>query len=357
MIKIQDHLNRPDADLYLDALAEELWNELNPKVKSGKKYKVVALVEKCKKYLKETDTPEYRMKYANNDTAVAERQKNFFDLLIQNNAFFLKRIIVSRPDHYGELQIEIAGQINSSDLFIGTPGNYSQTPFGKLLSEKIFDYSAFRSSEFCKKLLTRIGFDNATCPYCNNRKLDIVAISKDCPSETKLKAYYDIDHFYPKSLNPYFAVSFFNLIPACHDCNSAEKRNIPFSIATHIHPYYESFDDFYKFEVPTESLNGEPLSVILIKSIKNKTHDRTIDDLKLLERYQKNLSEAHKLLTFFLNHWKKDTGTENESVFIEAIFSLKNVPKDRMNILNSLQGKMSRDILKQIDIYNVLKIT
>ncbi len=28
----------------------------------------------------------------------------------------------------------------------------------------------------------------------------------------KLKAYMDLDHFYPKSLHPYFALSFFNLI-------------------------------------------------------------------------------------------------------------------------------------------------
>lgn len=356
MIKIQEHLNRVDADQYLDSLAEELWNELNPKVKSGKKYKVASLIEKCKKYAAESATAAYRMEYANNDVAAAARQKSFFDLLIQNDAAFLKSIIISRPNHFAALKTNISLRINQADIFIGTPGNYSQTAFGKLLSEKIFDYSAFRSSEFCKKLFAKIGFDNATCPYCNNRKLDIVTIRSNSSPATILRAYYDIDHFYPKSLNPFFAVSFFNLIPACHDCNSAEKRSLPFSIATHIHPYHEAFDDFYEFEVPNKCLIGDPIDIILIKSKNNKPLDRTIDDLQLSDRYQSNLSEANKLLTFILNNWKKHMGTENESVFIDAIFNLKNVPKERTKILNSLQGKMNRDILKQIDIANVLGI-
>ena len=356
MIKIQEHLNRVDADPYLDSLAEELWNELNPKVKNGKKYKVASLIEKCKKYATQTATSAYRIEYANNDIATATRHKSFFDFLIASNAAALKSVIVSRPNYFAALKTNISLRINQADLYTGTPGNYSQTAFGKLLSEKIFDYTSFRSSDFCKKLFAKIGFDNATCPYCNNRKLDIVTIRSNSSAATILRAYYDIDHFYPKSLNPFFAVSFFNLIPACHDCNSAEKRSLPFSIETHIHPYHEAFEDCYEFEVPNKCLIGDPVDVILIKSKNNKPLDRTVDDLHLDDRYQNNIGEANKLLTFFLNNWKRNIGTENEPVFIDAIFNLKNVPKEKTNILNSLQGKMNRDILKQVDVNNVLDI-
>ncbi len=356
MIRIQEHLNRVDADPYLDSLAEELWNELNPKVKSAKKYKAASLIEKCRKYATNSSTPNYRIEYANNDAATAARHKIFFDFLIANSATELKKLIVSRPNQFATLKTNILQRINQDDLFTGTPGNCSQTAFGKLLSEKIFDYTDFRSSNFCKKLFVKIGFENATCPYCNNRKLDIVTIRSNSSPATILRAYYDIDHFYPKSLNPFFAVSFFNLIPSCHDCNSAEKRSMPFSIETHIHPYYEAFEDFYEFEVPSKCLLGYLVDDIIIKSKNKKPNDKTVDDLKLKDRYQNNLNEANKLLTFFLNNWKKGMGTEYESLFTDAIFNLKEVPKEKKAILKSLQGKMNRDILKQIDVNNALGI-
>ena len=44
MIKIQEHIDRIDVEDYLDTLTEELWNELNPKVASGKRYKVISLI-------------------------------------------------------------------------------------------------------------------------------------------------------------------------------------------------------------------------------------------------------------------------------------------------------------------------
>ncbi len=72
--------------------------------------------------------------------------------------------------------------------------------------------------------------------------------------------------------------------------------------------------------------------------------------------YQNNLGEANQLITFFLNNWKRYIGTEHESFFLDAIFNLKKVPKEKAAILNSLQGKMNRDILKQVDVNNVLGI-
>ncbi|TCL67476.1 hypothetical protein EV196_10232 [Mariniflexile fucanivorans] len=42
----------------------------------------------------------------------------------------------------------------------------------------------------------------------------------------------ELDHYYPKSLYPYFGVSFYNLIPSCQSCNGlgVKGENDPFSI-------------------------------------------------------------------------------------------------------------------------------
>lgn len=67
----------------------------------------------------------------------------------------------------------------------------------------------------------------------------------------------NLDHYLPKSLYPTYAVTPFNLIPICFDCNKNKKntkiqdfRNTPF------HPYYESIDDIYWLEAKLEIREG-----------------------------------------------------------------------------------------------------
>ena len=54
-----------------------------------------------------------------------------------------------------------------------------------------------------------------TCPYCNRNYI--------YSASNKVKP--QIDHFFPTSLYPLFAVSFYNLIPACEPCNGLYGKN------------------------------------------------------------------------------------------------------------------------------------
>jgi len=353
MIKIQEHLDRIDSETFLNTLAEKHWDQLNAKLASGKGFKKNSLIEKCKKYQKLTKLKTYKKKYANNDIIVANRHKDFFKFLLADNESELKRIVTARPIDFASIKSAIFTILQPSDLFIGKTGNYSQTPFGLLLSETIFNYKAFRSSEFCKELFKLIGFESTTCPYCNDNKLNIVKLRGNSSLDTKFKAYLDLDHFYSKSLNPFFAVSFFNLIPTCHDCNASDKGSKPFSIETHIHPYHESFDDNYKFKISLTALLGDPLDSIEIQSQGIKPLDITLKDLNLTARYENHFEIANKLVDLFWKN-KKHIGTEFESSFKELLF--KDIPEERKNILKHERAKMSRDILKQIDISKVLNI-
>lgn len=83
------------------------------------------------------------------------------------------------------------------------------------------------TKEYINKVLYRIfvdyGYDEinkldfidniklGSCPYCNRNY--IYTTSK------KGTVKPEIDHFYPKSLYPYLACSYFNLIPSCPTCN------------------------------------------------------------------------------------------------------------------------------------------
>jgi uncharacterized protein (TIGR02646 family) len=90
-----------------------------------------------------------------------------------------------------------------------------------------------------------------TCPYCN-RNLTSKSISKD---GTKTQLYFDIDHYFPKGEYPYFALSFYNLIPSCTICNQRIKGTDELDIDEHLHPYLDDFDDLVKFDVPVGKLD------------------------------------------------------------------------------------------------------
>lgn len=58
-----------------------------------------------------------------------------------------------------------------------------------------------------------------TCPYCNRNYTFVV-------DEDNGKLRPEIDHFYPKSLYPFLAMSFYNLIPSCQICNHTKSSTL-----------------------------------------------------------------------------------------------------------------------------------
>jgi len=69
--------------------------------------------------------------------------------------------------------------------------------------------------------------DLKTCPYCNRNYIFIVN-----KKDGKLRP--EIDHFYPKSIYPFLAMSFYNLIPSCSICNHTKSDIQEDDL---IHPY------------------------------------------------------------------------------------------------------------------------
>ena len=103
----------------------------------------------------------------------------------------------------------------------------------------VFNYDLFRekSLEWSAYSLTKCVAPRI-CPYCNRNFTPVVVIDNNDEARPEL------DHFIPKSLFPMFAVSFYNLIPACHNCNHAKGNynvinidasgNLSYNIS---HPY------------------------------------------------------------------------------------------------------------------------
>ncbi|PEC62934.1 hypothetical protein [Bacillus toyonensis] len=125
--------------------------------------------------------------------------------------------------------------------------------------EKVFDYDHFcrqyskgnkkkwGAYELVKQLKVEV------CPYCNRQFITV----SEPNEEEKGRTRPQLDHFYSQSRFPFLAVSFFNLIPCCHVCNSNLKGNHEFSINTHIHPYEKGFGDLVQFTLQFKEGNGQ----------------------------------------------------------------------------------------------------
>jgi hypothetical protein len=350
MIKIQEHLDRVDAEEFLEELASQLWIHLNPThAHRPNEYNNSSLIAICKYYRNQIyNFPEtYTEEHGCNFPEVTLHQ-NFFEYLLADDCANLKRLILAKPEDF-DILIEEISLIIPLDIFCYEKGGkLVQSAFGKTCSEKIFNYNKFRQGDFCKWMLRELNIHGATCPYCNWDDIEIVDITDASSIKTIERAYLDLDHFYFKSLYPFFSVSFFNLIPSCHKCNSSDKGQKPFTIATHMHPYYQAFHAFYRFTVTPKVQIDLANAKVDIVNLGLKIGDITLDDLKLRERYGAVNKEAVELIDLF-NKYQHYIGTADEEYFYDMIFRANSVPRERKLILGVKKGKMKYDLLLEMD--------
>jgi len=83
--------------------------------------------------------------------------------------------------------------------------------------EKFFSQGNNQQKYSAYDFVAKLGLD--TCPYCNRNYTFVVRRGKLRP---------EIDHFYPKTIYPYLAVNFFNLIPSCQTCNKTKSDDMNF---------------------------------------------------------------------------------------------------------------------------------
>ena len=100
-------------------------------------------------------------------------------------------------------------------------------PYNKFIS-KDAQYDAYR---YCKAM------DINVCVYCNAQLTHTVI------RRYKKTIRPQIDHFFPQSRFPMFALSFYNMIPACQVCNNI-KRDEFCDLGEIYHPYVDVCADF-----------------------------------------------------------------------------------------------------------------
>ncbi len=121
-----------------------------------------------------------------------------------------------------------------------------------------------------------------TCPYCNINSIYTVI---DENNEKIIRP--EFDHFFDKATYPILALSLYNLIPSCHQCNSNLKGKEKFDLGNYLHPYIDNIDKHIKFKIKIinakfyHSIDGFKLEIDYL-SQKAVNHNNIF---KLEERY------------------------------------------------------------------------
>lgn len=77
-------------------------------------------------------------------------------------------------------------------------------------------------------LMTKLNIK--VCPYCNRTYTFTI---KNKPKKAQRQVRPEFDHFFPKSKYGHLALSFYNLVPSCPQCNHLKGNN-----EFDFHPYY-----------------------------------------------------------------------------------------------------------------------
>lgn len=121
-------------------------------------------------------------------------------------------------------------------------GKLKPTSFYKDIMH-VFDYDTFVDKESkwnAYHLAEELNIN--VCAYCNRNYTFTI-------SEPMQIVRPEFDHFLPKSEYPYLALSFYNLVPSCHICNSNLKHRKPFNHKDNIHPYTSAIHEAVRFSM------------------------------------------------------------------------------------------------------------
>lgn len=234
------------------------------------------------------DKPDSRIQQINRKNKIPDNVRVFLD-----NEENLKNVLIGKPDVIDNLKNIF--QLENEKTFLNLLFNYDNW-----VNEVNF-YAFYNAYSLANNL------DINTCVYCN-RLYTKTVIKPDKITRP------EFDHWFPKSKYPLLALSFYNLIPSCHICNSSLKGATNLNLIDYMHPYiddekvvneeikfsyYNKSLDTYGFEMITKSVKGKnTIEAFKIKEI-YETHEEEIKELRRIrdvysESYLQKLSSLYK---------------------------------------------------------------
>ncbi|WP_059106080.1 HNH endonuclease [Shouchella shacheensis] len=275
------------------------------------------------------------------------------EMLNPNSLIYIEHILGDKPEDlislYHKIVKDFPGIKTDGGDSVFTKNQTNQSSTFKVL-RKIFNFEGFRKGksgwgayQLCEEL------DINVCPYCN--RMYTFTVGGQGGNLTRP----ELDHYYPISKFPIFALSFFNLIPSCKVCNSSIKKSDYLNINEYLHPYIDSLDPAYTFDFRSKDLKA--------MEGKNKNNEIFINRNDSTNRKSDNFLKKfsiepiyghHKEVvpTFIKKHKHYPDSVINELVSLlgadkQELLSALYSPPDQSSIIDSSLGKLHRDLYLQ----------
>lgn len=200
--------------------------------------------------------------------------KKFYDLAGNLKEDEIKKLILADRNEMKEYIVEF--------------GAYRDKNLSKELLRRIFRYDAFSHRKSAITILKKM--DVTVCPYCNRQYIFTLKSGNARPQ---------FDHYYPKSVYPYLALTLFNMIPSCSVCNMG-KSSLDTLKTPILYPYDEEFGYDVKFAL---KLDNDVNYVKMIQGISDKftiqivnksNHFKTEIDNQISKLHLDELYNEHK---------------------------------------------------------------
>lgn len=354
MISIQKHLESVtgDVDALLKETVNDLWHELNPKNADGS-FADRSLIKSVSKFRPKLNEPAY---IALVGAEVVARQVDYLDHIADIDN--LKQIITALPSELDDVIATANEILEPGDLFTIVDEKIHPDSFGLNLLSEVFKYSNYRGSNHCINRYKKLGFNGATCPYCNETTMKIVP--KEDEDKFNELMLFDIDHFYSKSMFPYLALSFYNHIPSCKACNQTYKGANEFAFTTHIHPYHRCFDTHYNFQLNHGVLVNEAPTKVKARK-KSIFEERLLADLQIEARYQGNLGHARitrlvEILSRYSHILREGAENDEDRMRLKERLADFGLISNHKQILSQCYSKLQRDTIAMFDPNNTLEL-
>lgn len=149
-----------------------------------------------------------------------------------------------------------------------------------LLINTVFNYKNIVGNDYFLANLLK----QETCLYCNRNYVKTVGNTKSKVTRA------EYDHFFSQSKYPLLALSFYNLLPVCSNCNK-KKNDTNFQLDTHLHPYLLDDEDkkfSFSFRKKNYIENNVKLNISTLNTISQNRILNTFGDLHLQEIYNSN---------------------------------------------------------------------
>lgn len=219
---------------------------------------------------------------------------------------------------------------------------------------KLIDYTWFiqKDHRYYNAYDLAKALDRNTCTYCN-RIYTATVIHLENGKKIIRPTF---DHWFPKAEFPLLAMSFYNLVPACTNCNSSIKGSDALDLRKYTHPYIDKkLTSEFKFDYDLAS-GGPKYRVFVRKTVFNKPKAvDTLMSMQVNEVYSSHQSELEDLLRIKKNYTKS---------YIKSVQSLTNhklKPQELYRMLFGVEynakdfhklplSKFKYDILKKLNM-------